>query len=587
MRWSKLFAPTLKEVPSTAESTSHKLLLRAGYIRPLGSGIYSLLPLAQKVRLRVIDLIRRHMQEIGAQEFHLSAIQPREIWQESDRLAGMGEIIFSFKDRRGADLVLGTTHEEIFTTIARDGLSSYRQLPQLWYQIQTKFRDELRPKGGLLRVREFTMKDSYSFDIDEDGMALSFDSHREAYCKIFHEAGLDYLAVEASNGSMGGSKSVEFMLLSDCGEDHVVVCNGCSYCANSEKACAQSEHLFGEDEKAFEKFPTPGVRTIVDLETFEGGAAADRQIKTLVYVVDDRLMLFLLRGDHDLNLAKLSDHLGATSVRAAEGEEIFQALGAHAGSLGAVGVTKKSHPQVKAVYADSSLTGACGMTTGANEDDHHLRHVTIARDMEVSGYFDFRQVKDGDKCAHCHGTLAVKKGLEIGHIFQLGNRYSEKMGAYVLSENGERKPIFMGSYGIGVERLIAAVVEASHDEKGIIFPVSIAPYPVVITATNMQDDDIASFSEGLYERLTQHGVEVLFDDREGSPGVKFAESELIGIPLRVTVGKKLKDGKVELMVRKGRVIREVDCDKALDEVLAFLAGEAEALLERRVKVVQV
>ncbi len=550
MRWSQLFIPTLKEDPASAETASHKLLMRAGYIRPLGSGIYSLLPLAQRVRLKIINIIREEMNAIGGQEFVLPALHPTELWEESGRLSTMGDIMFRLKDRKGAELVLGVTHEEIFTSIARNTLSSYRQVPQIWYQFQTKFRDELRPKSGLLRVREFTMKDSYSFDVDAAGLDKSFELHKDAYERIFKRAGLKFVAVEASSGAMGGSASTEFMVLTDAGEDMVVLCKGCGYAANVEKAVAAFEKIEnGNAQSALEKFPTPGLRTVEQLANFADFASAKKQIKTLVYAADDQLVLVLLRGDHDLNTAKLTDFLGAQTVRAAEDEEIFSALGAHAGSLGGVGVKTTDGSAIKKVFLDNALKGRSDMVTGANHDDYHYKGVNIERDIEASAWSDFRGVKTGDGCIKCGGELGVEKSLEIGHIFKLGTRYSTTMNAYVLVSSGEKAPIEMGSYGIGVERLLAASVELSHDKKGIIWPQALAPYDVIVNVINSAEEESLIAGEKLYSELRAAGIDVLLDDRAERPGFKFADNDLIGVPLRINIGKKLKEGIVELVER--------------------------------------
>ena len=564
MRWSQLFIPTLKEDPAAAETVSHKLLMRAGYIRPLGSGIYSLLPLAQKVRLKIINIIREEMNAIGGQEFVLPALHPTELWEESGRLSTMGDIMFRLKDRKGADLVLGVTHEEVFTSIVRNAVSSYRQLPQIWYQFQTKFRDELRPKSGLLRVREFTMKDSYSFDVDSAGLDKSFDLHKAAYEKIFTRAGLQFVAVEASSGAMGGSASTEFMVLTDAGEDMVVLCKGCGYAANVEKAAAAFDKVeSGNGQSALEKFPTPGLRTVEQLANFADFASAKNQIKTLVYSADDQLVLVLLRGDHELNTTKLTDFLGAENVRAAEDQEIFSAMGAHAGSLGGVGV-KTNTGKIKKVFLDNALKGRTNMVTGANHDDFHYKGVDIDRDIEATAWSDFRGVKTGDTCISCGGALAVEKSLEIGHIFKLGTRYSTTMDASVLVSSGEKVPVVMGSYGIGVERLLAAVVESSNDKKGIIWPQSISPYDLIVNVINGADDESLAAGEKLYEELRAAGIDVLLDDRAERPGFKFADNDLIGVPLRINIGKKLKDGIVELVERSTGENKEVPLNNVLD-----------------------
>lgn len=575
MRWSNLFIPTLREDPADAEVTSHRLLVRGGYIRQLTSGVYSLLPLAQRVRLKVMQIIREEMNRIGGQEFLLPAIHPAEIWKESGRWEVMGDNMFRLRDRKGADMALGMTHEEIFTSIARHTINSYRQLPQVWYQIQTKFRDEARPKSGLLRVREFTMKDAYSFDVDFAGLDKSFDDQYGAYCQIFSRCGLKYTSVEASSGAMGGTKSTEFMVRTNAGEDNIVLCPNCGYAANVEKATSKLADIDdGEGPATPEEFPTPGVHTIEDLTTFRGGAAADRQIKTLVYVLDDQIALVLMRGDHELNETKLMDASGAINVRPAQAEEIRDALGASAGSLGAVGVTRASHPKISIVIADEALRGRGNMTTGANKDEHHLRGVSIDRDVTVDKWAGLRSVKAGETCATCGGALDVFKAVEIGHIFKLGLKYSESMGARVLTADGKEVPIVMGSYGIGVERVMAAAVESSNDEAGIIWPASIAPFHVVVTPVNVKDKDLLGAAEQIYDELNAAGVEALLDDRDERAGVKFNDADLIGVPYRITVGKKIKEGKVELLTRAGRASEDV----ALDSVVQMMRDRLAAAI---------
>lgn len=583
MRWSQAFIPTLREDPAGAESASHRLLLRAGYIRQLGAGLYSLLPLAVRVRLKIVKIIREEMSKIGAQEFVLPAMHPAELWEESGRLAAMGEIMFKLRDRKGCDMVLGTTHEEVFASIARTSLQSYRQLPQIWYQFQTKFRDELRPKSGLLRVREFTMKDSYSFDADAGALDKSFDLHDAAYRRIFERCSLDFLAVQASSGAMGGSQSVEFMLKTDAGEDFVVTCAGCGYAANLEKAVSSPRQpsnsgtiiAQGPDEggcssirangatghsepEALRKFHTPGVRTIDQLAAFQGGASADRQIKTLVFRADGKLIIALLRGDHQLNLTKFSEASGAIDVVPASDDEIFSALGANAGSLGAVGLTKTTHPLISQILADESLQGAINMQTGANENDYHLSGVSVERDIEIDRWASLRDVQEGDVCTRCGVALQIFKALEIGHIFKLGTRYSESMGVRFLNRDGNEAPVVMGSYGIGVERLMAAIVESSHDAQGIIWPDPVAPYSVVITVVNSQEPQLAEAAEGIYRTLQKEGIEVILDDRNERAGVKFADADLVGIPYRITVGKKIKDSIVEIFTRKTKSTQDID-----------------------------
>ena len=570
MRWSQFFVPTLREDPADAEVVSHRLLLRAGLVRQLAAGIYSYLPLAQRVRMKIEQIIREEMDAVGGQEFFLPALNPREIWEESGRWAVMGDNMFRLKDRKGADLCLGMTHEEVFTSIARHELRSYKQLPQVWYQIQTKFRDEPRPKSGLLRVRQFIMKDAYSFDVDQAGLDKSFEDQRAAYVKIFTRCGLKFVMVEASSGAMGGSASTEFMVKTDAGEDLIATCETCGYAANLEKATSRIPEI--EDGPAVtdapEEFPTPGVRTIEDLTTFPGGAAADRQIKTLVYVATDEAgeqfsVLALLRGDHQLHETKLADSLGATAVRPAHPEEIRELLGASAGSLGGVGAREKA--KGARIIADQALKGRRNMTTGANKDEHHLRGVDVERDIKPDQWVDLRTVQSGERCPNCEaGTLDVAKSLEIGHIFKLGTKYSASMGATVLTQDGKEVPIVMGSYGIGVERIMAAAVELHHDADGIIWPKQIAPFDAVVTITNVKQEEMRAAGERLYAELRRAGLEVLLDDRDERAGVKFKDADLIGIPYRLTVGKKIADGQVELFDRATKETTTV----ALDGVVA-------------------
>ena len=565
MRWSQNFIPTLREDPADAEVVSHKLLLRAGLIRQLGAGIYSYLPLAQRVALKVMQILREEMNRIGGQEFYLPALHPAEIWKESGRWEAIGDDMFRLKDRKGADMCLGMTHEEVFTTIARNELRSYKQLPQVWYQIQIKFRDEPRPKSGLMRLRTFIMKDAYSFDVDKAGLDKSFVAQREAYKRIFSRCGIQFSIVEASSGSMGGSESNEFVAKTDAGEDLIASCPNCGYAANLEKATsrlAPIKDLVGPETP--EEFPTPGVRTIEDLIKFPGGAKAENQIKSLVYVAtinnEPRPVLVLVRGDHQIHETKLADSLAATSVRTAQGEEIRELLGAGAGSLGGVGAKARAKTAnfELLIIADNALKDRRNMTTGANKDDHHLRGVEIVRDIRPDQWADLRSVVSGEACPRCEeGTLEVFKAMEIGHIFKLGTKYSEAMGATVLTEEGKPVPIVMGSYGIGVERIITAAIEQHHDADGIIWPKSIAPFDVVVTVTNMKDDHLRESGEQLYKDLQRAGLEVLLDDRDERAGVKFKDADLIGIPYRITVGKKAAAGLVELFDRQTKTSEDV------------------------------
>lgn len=517
-----------------------------------------------------MQILREEMNAIGGQEFFLPALHPAEIWQESGRWQAIGDEMFRLKDRKGTDMCLGMTHEEVFTTIARSELRSYKQLPQVWYQMQTKFRDEARPKSGLVRIRQFIMKDAYTFDVDRAGLDKSFSDQREAYKKIFTRCGLQFLIVEASSGSMGGSESNEFMAPSPAGEDVIVSCPSCGYAANLEKATSRLNEIADEPgPSAPEEFPTPGVRTIEDLTTFPGGAEANRQIKSLVFFAtidgESRPVLVLLRGDHQLHEIKLTDSLRATAVRPAHPEEIRELLGASAGSLGGVGAKNRSRDL--RIVADTALKNRRNMTTGANKDDHHLRGVDIGRDIPVDEWFELRTVEAGEGCPRCEtGSLEVFKGMEIGHIFKLGTKYSDSMGATVLTQDGKEVPIVMGSYGIGVERIITAAVEQHHDDDGIIWPKSLAPFDVVVTITNMKQDDLRNAGEKLYEELQRAGFEVLLDDRDERAGVKFKDADLIGIPYRVTIGKKITDGMVELFDRSAKKSEDVK----IGEVIAAL-----------------
>jgi prolyl-tRNA synthetase family II len=568
VRWSSAFIPTLRDDPADAEAVSHKLLVRAGFMRQLMAGHYSLTPLGFRVLHKIEAIVREEMEKIGAQEFRLPCMHPREIWEKSGRWDSVGEEMFRLSDRKGADLALGMTHEEIFAFHAAE-LRSYKSLPQIWYQFQSKFRDEARPKSGLLRVREFTMKDSYSFDIDEAGLDLSFNRHFEAYRKIFKRFGFDVVAVEASSGLMGGNQSIEFMLKCDAGEDWVAHCEQCGYAANVEKAQSILPSVDdGEGLSQPEKFPTPGIKTIADLAKMTGGAEAIRQIKTLVYVVDGKTILILLRGDHQLAEQKLIDQIEAEQLRPAEPEEIKAALGASPGSLGAVGRGDLF------ILADEALRGRGDMVTGANEDGFHLRGVDIERDIDVKAWLDLREVTTGEGCPMCQTPFSVHKTIEVGHIFKLGTKYSVAMGALVQDEKGGSIPIVMGSYGIGLDRNLAAVVEANNDENGIRWPVNTAPYEVVVTVVKPKDVDCHEAGERLYEKLTEAGIDVIIDDRDERPGVKFKDADLVGFPYRVTIGPKgLEAGVFELVRRASGEKRDLPIKHAAEMIVEAVFDE--------------
>jgi prolyl-tRNA synthetase len=585
-RWSKLFIPTLREAPTDAEVASHKFLLRAGYIRQLGAGIYNYLFLGQRSLNKIIAIVREEMDQIG-QEFYLPAIHPRELWEQSGRWTGMGENMFRLKDRKGADLCLGMTHEEIMTSIARSELRSYKQLPQIWYQIQSKFRDEPRPKAGLLRVRQFTMKDSYSFDLDKAGLDKSFDLHDEAYRKIFSRCGLKFVAVEADSGAMGGSQSQEFMVYTEAGEDLIASCPVCGYAANLEKATSRLEAVT-EMEPTGDGTPelvyTPGCAAISDVaEFFKISPASD--IKCVAYMALKRGsggkpdswhgVATFLRGDHQVNETKLLGAIGAADLRTMQAEELSQYFNGPAGFLGPVGLKPNAKPLEEGltVVVDQSLTGRKNLVAGANKLDYHLRNVVPGRDFSWTLVSDIRSVNEGEACPQsghddnpCAGKLVVGKAVEVGHIFKLGYKYSESMGARVLDPNGKEVMPIMGSYGIGIERILTAAIEQSNDKNGFWLPPSIAPFTVVVTVTNSSDAVLAEPAAALAAQLEAAGLDVLLDDRDERAGVKFKDADLVGIPYRINVGKKAASGIVELVTRA----TSTSVDVPLHEVAALV-----------------
>jgi len=557
MRWSTLFIPTLRENPADAEVPSHQRMVRGGYIRQLSAGIYSYLFLAQRSLNKITAIVRHEMDAIGAQEMLLPALHPAELWKESGRYDVMGDNLFRLKDRWQRDLCLGMTHEEVMTSIARGELRSYKQLPQIWYQIQTKFRDEPRPKSGLLRVRQFIMKDSYTFDLDQAGLDAAYDKHYQAYCRIFDRCGLRYSVVEAHSGAMGGSQSHEFMVASDAGEDFVVKCGGCGYAANLEKAESTAVEPAAADpagDLTPEEFHTPGRKTIAEVAAFTG-LPESSQMKSLVMAAGDKLVLALLRGDHPLSETKFGAVAGAAEVRPAHPEEIRQAFGADAGSLGPVGVTKLR------IVADLALRGRRNMIAGANKDDYHLRNVTPGEDFQAE-FHDLRQVAAGDRCVKCGAALEIVKTVEVGHIFKLGYKYSESMGLRVLNEDGKEVTPIMGSYGIGIERILCAAIELYYDNNGMALPASIAPFAVIVTPVNNADAAQKAAAERIYQECLALGLDALLDDRDERPGVKFKDADLIGVPWRITVGKKLAQGMVELVERRGSTSTDVSVDAA-------------------------
>ncbi len=541
-RFSRFFAPTLKEGPAEATAPSHRLLVRAGFIRQLAAGMYNLLPLAVRTQAKIEAIIRKEMARAGAQELRLPALLPADVWRASGRWDLMGSEMFRLQDRRGSDFCLGMTHEEIFCLIARDELRSYRDLPQVWYQIGTKFRDEPRPRFGVLRAREFTMKDAYSFDLDAAGLDRSFAAQRAAYQRIFARCGVPAVDVEAFSGTMGGRESIEFMVRIPVGEDTIALCQQCGYAANLEVARSRVPAVVDAPGGPVERFATPGVLTIEALAAPPYRVEPWRQLKTLVYVCDSQPVVAVVRGDHSLNEAKLQLVTGAGEVRPAADREIFELMGAHAGSLGAVRFAGAR------VLVDSAVIGRSNMVTGANVDGFHLRGVDVARDL-AGEVVDLRAAQAGDPCERCEGVLELDKALEVGHIFKLGTRYSEALGATVLTPEGEQTPLVMGSYGIGVGRIMAAAVELFNDDDGIIWPPAIAPFLATVLTLGAELE-LAEMADRAVASLAAAGLDVLYDDRDVRAGVKFKDADLIGIPLRVGVGQRgLKAGRVEVKRR--------------------------------------
>ena len=571
MRWTQTFIPTLKETPADAEIISHQLLLRAGLARKLTGGLYTFLPLGLAVLKKIEQIVREEMNRAGAIEVLMPALQPPEIWQQSGRYETMMDALYKVRDRAKKEWVLGPTHEEVITKLVADEISSYRQLPRNFYQIQTKFRDEIRPRFGLMRAKEFVMKDAYSFDISDEAAQVSYQKMYDAYGRIFARCGLKTFPVEADTGVIGGSLSHEFMVPAESGENEIVYCESGKYAANIEKAASRGpipETPRQPDGAPLEKFPTPGVVTIEALAQPPHSVPAHHQIKTLVYVVQSKPTLFLVRGDDQLNEAKLAAHLGTTQFRPATSEEIFAALGAHPGSLGAVGVSKFR------IYADTALHGAAGMVTGANEDGFHLRHVAIERDIQVSDWTDLRTAQAGELSIPTGLPLKIRRGIEVGHVFKIGaKKYSEKMNAYFLDEAGQRKPCVMGCYGIGITRTLQAVIEQCQDKDGIIWPMAVAPFKVCITPLSVAPGSAPfALAEKLYQELSSRGIEVILDDRDERPGVKFKDSELVGFPIRIGIGEKsLAKGEVEIKVRGG-ALQPTKVEEALNKVLELIAG---------------
>lgn len=568
MYWSKSFIPTLKEVPSDAEIVSHKLLLRAGLIRKVTGGLYTFLPLGLRVLRKVEAIVREEMNRAGALEVLMPALQPPEIWQKSGRYETARDVLFKVRDRAKKEWILGPTHEEVITSLLATEISSYRQLPKNFYQVQTKFRDEIRPRFGLMRAKEFVMKDAYSFDATDEGAQVSYQKMYDAYTRIFKRCGLNAIAVEADTGVMGGKFSHEFMIPAETGENEVVYCDSGDYAANVEKATSRLTPIaLSASTEAPEKFATPGIVTIDALSKPPHNVAAIHQIKTLVMVVEDKPALVLLRGDHQLNEAKFAGATGTANFRPATEQEITESLGARPGSLGAVNFAKLP------IYADESLRDRDQMTTGANEDGFHYRNVSVARDIQVRHWGDLRTAAAEEPCPNCGQPLKVRRAIEVGHVFKLGTKYSLALGALFLDEQGKQQPAIMGCYGIGVTRTLQAVIEQCNDKDGIIWPASVAPCVVCITPLSVTPGGaVMTLAEKLYAELTERGIDVIMDDRDERPGVKFKDSELVGFPIRIGIGEKsLAKGEIELKQRGGE-LKAVKIDDALAAVVALLTS---------------
>ena len=561
MRMSRMLMPTLKEVPSDAEITSHQLMLRAGMIRKMASGIYNQLPMGIRVFRKVEDIIREELNAKGAQEISCALLVPAELWQESGRWDVMGPEMFRLKDRNGRDYCLGPTHEETFTHIVRNEITSYKQLPLNLYQIETKFRDERRPRFGVMRTRNFTMKDAYSFDADQEGLDKSYDDMFDAYTRIFARCELDNSPVQADSGAMGGSASAEFMVKSEVGEDEIVFCSGCDYAANIEKATSVNHEASTEEMKEMSEIETPNVHTIEELQDFfkmDAGQFA----KTLIYYADGKTVAVVVRGDRDVNETKVANAIGgAVEFELASEDTIKAVTGAEVGFAGPIGI------KADYLFIDQEVVDQRNVIVGANKTGYHIQNANFGRDFEGQ-VGDFRNVQEGDKCPKCGQPLEIMRGVEVGHIFKLGTKYSESMGATFLDQNGKSQPIIMGCYGIGVERTVAAVIEQHHDENGIIWPLAIAPYHVVVVPVNVKKEEHLENAEKIYKELEAAGVEVLLDDRNERAGFKFKDSDLLGIPMRITVGKDIVDGKVEFKLRKEADKEIISVDEVLDRVKA-------------------
>ncbi len=564
MRQSEYFLPTLKEVPADAQIPSHKLMLRAGLVRQLASGVFSFLPAGQKSLKKVIEILREEMDAIGAQEFLLPALNPIEIWEETGRVEAMGDVMFHIKNRDG--LVLAPTHEEIITFHARQHIHSYRDMPQIWYQIQTKFRNEPRPKSGVMRGRQFIMKDAYSLNSSWEGLDNSYEKHYEAYCRIFNRCNIKFFVVGASSGAMGGRQSQEFMVESDSGEDTCAICDASGYAANIEVATSGIKPVGRIDNNdAIEKFATPTAKTIDDLIE-QYGLPEERCAKSVIYIYDDKPILILMRGNDELNETKLEAVLKTNNLRPATNEELIEYTGADHGSIGPIGLKTNIR-----VICDNLLKDANGLVSGANEDGYHLKNIDFARDCRIEEFYDLRTVQAGEPCPISGEPLRVVKAIELGHIFKLGTKYSAALGANFLDSEGKEQPIIMGSYGIGVERVLACFIEQHFDDKGIIWKAPLSPFDVhVLSLNSAKFPEVKDAADRIHEDLKACGFDVLYDDREESPGIKFNDADLIGLPVQVIIGNKnLKEGKVEIKYRESGDREVVEAGTICEKVKEF------------------
>lgn len=575
MRWSQALIPTLKESPADAVAPSHILLLRAGMIRQLGAGAYTYLPLGFRVLNKVTKIVREEMEAAGAQELLMPALQPLEIWKESGRLDTMKGILMQLTVGGNTPAALGPTHEEVVTDLVRDLVRSYKQLPMTLFQIQTKFRDEPRPRFGIIRTREFLMKDAYSFDANVEQLSASYDAMYEAYCRVFDRAGLPYVSVEAESGPIGGDSSHEFMVPSDTGEDSIIQCSSCSYAANVERAEigeGTAARPPSPDASPFEKVSTPNRRTIQEVCDFLK-VPQNASAKLLVFKADGKAVAALIRGDHEANEAKLRRAFEATSLEPADPDLILKATGAPMGFLGPVGI---KIPMI----VDASVAAMASVVVGGNEVDIHIKGVAPGRDFPLDRVMDLRNAEGGDPCPRCGKEMAVRHGIEIGHVFKLGTKYSKAMGATFLDDKGAETPVIMGCYGIGVSRMIAAAVEACHDPNGIIWPLSIAPFEVVVAPLQIQNAAVMEAAEGLVRHLQDAGADVILDDRDHRPGVKFKDADLVGIPLRVVVGERgIKEGTIEVKWRTDAAAHNVPLATAGEEIMAELVAARKRLAD--------